>query len=205
MTFDLVARGGSLGFSGAPFMGYRSGLTYPTTSRRLNVGTGGSLIADYINYLPVYIQEDVTWTKTHVSQAASSAGNVRVGWYTRDTAAAFHIGTLHSDLGVIAFNTGSGLRSLTASVTLTKGWWFFAWTCDAALQPKYESHETNAYTSENMAANEFGALDQTAVTLATYAAHRLLSASRAYAALPSTPTTPTVSGNDLIPLWGFEK
>lgn len=197
--------GGSVGFPGAPFMGYRAGLVYPLTSRGMFAGTGGTLTADQLCYVPYYVQENVTFIKTHVHQQASSAGNMRVGWYTRDTTQAYHIGTKHIDLGVIAFDTGTGVRTLTSSVTLTRGWWFFAYTQDAALRTTYETAETNAASFRGLAGNEFGhPVTLSAVTGAWASNARVLVASRAYAALPTTPTAPDLSLSELMPFFAFE-
>jgi len=176
--------GGGLTFPSIPFPGYATGFYYPMLATTFN-NDGFTLVANKQYYQPFWCRSTTTFSAIVVNQATATTGNLRLGFYA---ASGGSIGSLVQDIGAVNFPASTGLRTITTSIALTGNTlYFLSYVADAGIKPSGISETTGQTTAQML--HDFGTLDPAVAVLgfagAVYGAF-------SYAALPSTPTTPTV-------------
>lgn len=175
---------------GVGFFGYATGKKYGPTIFG-GASASRTLAANRIYYSPFYCQEAKTFTEIGVNQSgAAPTGNVRLGVYNN---AAGVPSTLLIDAGVVAFPGSTGLREVTASITLAaRTPYWLAFVADAAVVATGVGVSTNQNLMASMG-------DYNDFYLSSNGWYGAVFAAMAYAALPASATAPT-DNNDFGPL-----
>ncbi len=182
--------GGSFSVAGAPFPGYGSGRYYGPTVPGLT-GASRALTANKIYAMPFFIKQTQTFAGISVYQDnVSPTGNIRLGVYNDSSGAP---ATKNTDAGTVAFPGSTGIRTVTASIALTAGtWYWLVAVADAALSVSgwgyipSEGFLNYSQADRGIIASAITILDG----VTTYQGWLPIRGAHVYAALPSSFPTP---------------
>lgn len=171
---------------GVGFFGYATGKYYgPSVFPAVAVTR--TLDANRVYYSPFWSQEAHSFTGISVQQTnAAPTGNVRLGVYNNSAGAP---GSLLIDAGVVAFPGSTGIRTVTATITLAaRTAYWLAFVSDAAVNA-LGAEATGGHTvMASLGSYSTLYIAQNGFYGGTYAAFT-------YGALPSTATAPTLNAD----------
>lgn len=175
---------------------YAAGLLYPPTLHSFTIASG-AMSAGLLYALPFFCRETHTFTGISIYQSgAGTTGNFRLGVYSTTAARPT---TLFQDGGAVACPGSTGWRTVSTSISLVQGtWYWLAAVADAAITVSYISEATGDIPAGSRFINEFGAIPTVAPDVFAQA-HGFVG-THAYAALPTPfPTITGYTGGAVIP------
>lgn len=181
---------------GIAFPGYGTSRYYPPTLPGIT-DSPGAMTANILYAVPFFCQQTFTFAGLSVQQTTNTpTGNMRMGIYNDNSGVP---GTLNTDLGTVAFPASTGIRTVSASIALTAGtWYWLAAVADAALAVNaFEATTAQQFWQIIASQRDHGLVSGAVTSFGTSAYQGLapVKGAHVYAALP-TPF-PTITGYDI--------
>lgn len=179
---------------GAPSQAYSSGGLYPPNTG-IHAPASGAISANILCAIPFFARRTHAFSGMSIYQnGAGTTGNIRLGVYANTGG---RPAALFQDVGAVACPASTGWRTVSATVNLVSGTWYWLAAVGDAAVVCYRVN--TASSAENYrVAQEFGATSLLPPTLDLFAG---FVGSHAYAALPDPfPTITDFVNNQFCPL-----